>query len=73
MQDTSTGIDNQLPEHKEPKYKDKTLDPLKHISKIDYKIDENEDLGHVSPFEDVEDSASYAGHLRKNAWRGSFV
>jgi hypothetical protein len=47
----------------------KKLDPLKNISKIDFQIDDTVDLTHVSPFADVEDSASYINELRKNTWR----
>ncbi len=49
----------------------KKLDPLKHISKIDYHLDNisDDDLIDVTPFEDVKDSAAYIRNLRKNAWR----
>ncbi len=46
------------------------LNPLKHMSGIDYKIDENVDLTDAYPFDDIEDSAAYVQRLRKNAWRG---
>ena len=54
---------------KECQLKYKKLDPLKHISKIDYEVDENEDLTGVFPFEHFENSAVYIHELRKNTWR----
>jgi len=47
----------------------KQLDPLKHISKIEYEVDEKEDLTGVFPFEHVDNSAVYTSELRKNTWR----
>ncbi len=59
---------------KSPKLKYKNLDPLKHMSGIEYDLDEDvvaadEDLSDVFPFKDVKDSAAYVRELRKNAWR----
>jgi hypothetical protein len=54
---------------KERKLNFKKLDPLKHISKIEYEVDENDDLTGVFPFEDVDNSAVYISELRKNTWR----
>ncbi len=45
------------------------LNPLKHIARINYNIDESDDLVDVSPFKDVNDSAEYVKELRKNTWR----
>jgi hypothetical protein len=47
------------------------LNPLKHITRInfDIDIDESDDLVDVFPFKDVKDSAEYVTGLRKNAWR----
>lgn len=54
---------------KERKLKYKKLDPLKHISRIKYEVDENDDLTDVFPFQDVDNSAGYIHELRKNTWR----
>jgi|GEM_PF-1345971 len=45
------------------------LDPLKHMMKVNVKMDDKDDLIDVSPFKEVTDSAAYARELRKNAWR----
>ena len=45
------------------------LNPLEHMSKIDYQVDKNEDFSDVFPFADVEDSAVYVKKIRQNAWR----
>ncbi len=47
----------------------KKLAPLKHISKIEYEVDENDDLTDVFPFEEVDNSAIYIHELRKNTRR----
>ncbi len=39
------------------------------MSKIDYEIDETDELADVFPFEGIKDSAAYVRELRKNAWR----
>ena len=54
---------------KERQLKYKKLDPLKHISRIEYEVDEYDDLTDVFPFEDVDNSAIYIHELRKNTWR----
>jgi len=43
----------------------KKLDPLKHMKKIEYLIDESEDLSDVKLFEKVKDSAEYIKQKRK--------
>ena len=40
-------------------------DPLKHMHKITYDYDENEDLSDVKPYSHVEDSALYIHELRR--------
>lgn len=49
----------------------KRLNPLKHMSKIEYESDEMDDidLNEVKPFEKIKDSAAYVREMRKNAWR----
>lgn len=49
----------------------KRLNPLKHMSKIEYESDEmgDIDLNEVRPFEKIKDSAAYVKEMRKNAWR----
>lgn len=47
----------------------KSLNPLKHMSKIDYQADENENFSGVFPFADVEDSGEYVRKIRQNTWR----
>jgi hypothetical protein len=56
---------------KSPQFRYKKLDPLKHMSKIDYEVDESaeEDLNDVILFKDIKDSAAYVRELRKNTWR----
>ena len=63
-------LENNFLKKKKPKLLYKKLDPLKHMSKVDYEIDEtDDDLMDVFPFDDVKDSAEYINILRKNAWR----
>ena len=53
------------------KFRYKKLNPLKHMSEIEYDIRDgsDEELSDTVLFEDVKDSSSYIRELRKNAWR----
>lgn len=62
-------LEKKFLQKKERKLSYKKLDPLKHISKIEYEVDENEDLTDVFPFKDVDNSAVYINELRNNTWR----
>lgn len=46
----------------------KKLDPLKHISKINFEIDESVDLSEVKPFSEVDDSSNFVKELRRANW-----
>jgi hypothetical protein len=62
-------MENNFLQKKERRRRYKKLDPLKHMSSIDYRFDQTDDLSGVFPFKDVEDSAAYIRELRKNTWR----
>ncbi len=69
-------LENNFVPRKAPKTKlhYKRLNPLKHISKIDYEIDDTDDSGDTAlndaaPFTEVKDSAAYVRKIRQNAWR----
>jgi hypothetical protein len=64
-------LENNFFKKKKPQLRYRKLDPLKHMSKIDYEVDESaeDDLNDVFPFKDVKDSAVYVHELRKNTWR----
>jgi len=62
-------LENTFLQKKEPELHYKKLNPLKHMSRINYDFDENDDLSDVFPFGDVKDSAAYVKELRKNTWR----
>lgn len=62
-------LENNFLPKKEHKSHYKRLNPLEHISKIDYQVDESENFSDVFPFADVEDSAAYVKKIRQNAWR----
>ena len=64
-------LENNFLKKKSPQFHYRKLDPLKHMSKIDYEADESaeDDLNDVFLFKDVKDSAAYVRELRKNAWR----
>jgi hypothetical protein len=62
-------LENRFLKKKEGKLYYKKLDPLKHLSNIDYEVDENDDLSDVVPFKDVRNSALYVSELRKKTWR----
>ncbi len=47
---------------KSPELSYRKLNPLEHMSKIEYEIDETDELSGASPFEGVKDSAA---HVRK--------
>ena len=55
-----------------PEFHFKKLNPLKHMSKPEVFIDEDEGDENddaVSPFSDITDSASYVRQLREKGWR----
>ncbi|MDQ1354955.1 MAG: hypothetical protein QG657_5264 [Acidobacteriota bacterium] len=66
-------LENNFVPRKAPKTKlpYKRLNPLKHISRIDYDIDNTEDIdmNDAEPFKEVKDSAAYVREIRQNAWR----
>jgi hypothetical protein len=62
-------LEKKFLQKKERQLNYKKFDPLKHISRIEYEVDENDALTDVFPFEDVDNSAIYIHELRKNTWR----
>lgn len=69
-------LENNFVPRKAPKTKlhYRRLNPLKHISRIDYEIDDTDDsrgtnLNDAAPFKEVKDSAAYVREIRQNAWR----
>ncbi len=64
-------VESNFLKKKNPQFIYRKLDPLKHMSKIDYDVDESaeDDLNDVFPFKDVKDSVAYVRELRRNAWR----
>ncbi|MCX6579922.1 MAG: hypothetical protein NT166_07025 [Candidatus Aminicenantes bacterium] len=69
-------LENNFVPRKAPKTKlhYKRLNPLKHISRIDYEIDDTDDSGDTdlndaAPFKEIKDSAAYVREIRQNAWR----
>jgi len=68
-------LENNFVPRKAPKTKlhYKRLNPLKHISRIDYEIDDTDDFGDTdlidaAPFKEIKDSAAYVREIRQNAW-----